>query len=83
MEKLIDSKKVIYLVVKDTKKTEHRLNIDVHALRERYGHGELTRIGWIPGNCNPADSLTKIAPLKKERRSTLSSLMTTKILLAP
>lgn len=35
------------------------MQIDIHELRESYEHGELARIGWIPGGSNPADALTK------------------------
>lgn len=74
LEALIDSKTVFDVVAKDGRTNERRLQIDVHALKESYTRGELTRIGWIPGHRNPADTLTKMTTLDKEKSTPLNDL---------
>lgn len=77
IEALVDSKTVFDVVAKDAKTSERRLQIDVHALRESYARGELTRLGWIPGNKNPADTLTKISTLRARKPTPLDDIIRT------
>lgn len=59
MEAFVDSRTLFNVVTKNSNTAERRLQIDIFALRESYKNGELKRIGWIKGNENPADVLTK------------------------
>lgn len=59
IEAYVDSKTVFDVVAKDGVTTEKRLEIDIHALREAYANGEISRLGWLPGGQNAADGLTK------------------------
>lgn len=56
---LVDSKTLFNVVAKDGKTLEKRLQIDVHSIRESLNVGDLKRLGWIPGNQNYSDGLTK------------------------
>jgi hypothetical protein len=42
---------------------EKRLMIDVMCLQQVYKRREITKVKWIDGNINPADSITKSKPL--------------------
>lgn len=38
---------------------EKRLQIDANSLRQSHHEGEIRTLGWIPGDKNPADGLTR------------------------
>lgn len=59
IDKLIDSKMVFDVIAKRSQTTEKRLQIEVLSLRENYDCGNLDSFGWLPGNQNAADHLTK------------------------
>lgn len=56
---LTDSESLFKCIVKSTTTTEKRLMIDIEAGREAYGKQEISDIGWIRTDDNPADGLTK------------------------
>ena len=64
LEAMVDSKTVFDVIARDSQTAERRLQIDVLALRQSYNCGELDRLGWIPGEKNGADPLTKYALAK-------------------
>ena len=55
----VDSRTVFNVVAKRANTREKRLQIDINALRQSYQKGEIYYFGWIPGNQNVADGLTK------------------------
>lgn len=59
LDAFIDSRTVFNTVAKTAPTLEKRLLIDVCALRESHGKGELRNISWIPSDENVADGLTK------------------------
>lgn len=59
LEDYLYIKTVFDVVDKDGSTTEKRLQIDVLSLRESYARGEVTTLGWVPGNLNAADSVNK------------------------
>lgn len=61
MDDLVDSRTLFRVVAKVAGTTETRLQIDIDSVRESYERGDLSRINWIPGKRNPADTLTKVA----------------------
>lgn len=73
LEAYVDSRSVFEVLAKDDNTTEKWLQIDIHALRKSYSKGELDRIGWISGDSNPADEMTKVSKLKS---NPLTRLMT-------
>lgn len=81
LDALIDSRTVFNVIAKDAQTAERRLQIDVLALRQSYDAGELERIGWIPGDKNPADSLTK--PVLNIRSPLFSIMVTNRFLTKP
>ena len=54
-----DSKQLFDVLTKSTYPTERRLMIDVAAARESYTRFEISNIGLVRGDVNPADALTK------------------------
>lgn len=58
---LTDSESLFKCIVKSTTTTEKRLMIDIEAARQAYGKQEISDIGWIRSEDNPADGLTKPA----------------------
>ena len=54
-----DSDSLFKTIVKSTTTTEKRLMIDVEAAREAYGRQDISDVGWIRSQDNPADGLTK------------------------
>lgn len=62
LKAFVDSKTVFDVLAKQGKTCEKLLQIDIHALRESYDRGELTRVCWIPGATNPADALKNFHP---------------------
>lgn len=54
-----DSKKLFDAVTCGKRTTERRLSIDVTAARQSYKQFEITSIGLMRGDVNPADGLTK------------------------
>lgn len=74
IEAYVDSRSTFDIVAKQGKTVEKRLQIDIHCLKQSYSNGELSKLGWIQGVSNPADSMTKnvmkdISPLKEIMRS--------------
>lgn len=61
---LTDSESLFKCIVKSTTTTEKRLMIDIEAAREAYCKQEISDIGWIRYEDNPADGLTKPAPVQ-------------------
>ena len=55
----VDSRTVFNVVAKQATTSEKRLQIDINALRQSYQLGEMHYFGWIPGEQNVADGLTK------------------------
>lgn len=64
LDAFFDRRTVIDVIVENGMTTERRLQIDNCALKQSYMDGVITRLGWIQGNRNPADALTKITKLK-------------------
>lgn len=56
----VDSSTLFDVIAKDSRSSECRLQIDIHALCQYYAASELKQLGWIPGHLNPADCLTKV-----------------------
>lgn len=54
-----DSHSLFDCLVKIGTTNEKRLMIDIMCLRQAYERREITEIVWIPGQSNPADSMTK------------------------
>ena len=54
-----DSDSLFKVIVKNSTTTERRLMIDLQATREAYGNHEISDIGWVKSDDNPADALTK------------------------
>lgn len=59
IEVLIDINTVLYVIANNSKTTEKILQFDVFALRDSHENGELNNQGWVPGDRNNADPLTK------------------------
>jgi hypothetical protein len=55
---------------------EKRLMINIIAIRESYKRREISKIRWITGDSNPADTMTKATP-----NSCLQALVSTNELL--
>lgn len=55
-----DSKHLFDALTKGQKKSEKWLMIDVLATREAYKRFEMSSIGLVPGDQNPADALSKL-----------------------
>lgn len=55
-----DSKCLFDVITKNTTTTEKRLMIDVQTIREAYEKMEISDVGWIRSEQNPADALTKV-----------------------
>lgn len=53
-----DSDSLFKTIVQSTTTTERRLMIDIEAAREAYGRQEISDVGWIRSEDNPADGLT-------------------------
>lgn len=74
---LTDSESLFKTIVKSTTTTEKRLMIDIREAREAYGKQEISDVGWIRSEDNPADGLTKPAPCAAlERLMDMGSLDT-------
>ena len=58
---LTDSKQMFDVITKASQTTERRLMIDIVATREAYNNYEISNVGLIATEYNPADGLTKIA----------------------
>ena len=59
IDAFVDSRTTFNCVAKQSGTAEKRLQIDAAAIRQSYDRGELRCLGWIPGEENPADGLTK------------------------
>jgi len=59
----VDSRTVFNTVAKTAPTLEKRLQIDAFALRQAQNRGDFRRLGWIEGNSNPTDGLTRKDPL--------------------
>lgn len=58
----MDSRQLLDIVTKGLSTSEHRLMINVAALRESYNRFEIDQIGLVRGKMNIADALTKTTP---------------------
>ena len=56
---LTDFKQLFDVITKSSHTTEKRLMIEVTAAREAYNRHEISNVGLVPGDGNPADGLTK------------------------
>lgn len=65
---LTDSERLFKTIAKSTTTTEKLLMIDIQAAREAYGKQEISDVGWIRSEDNPADGLTKPAPCEALER---------------
>ena len=54
-----DSESLFKVIVKSTTTTEKRLMIDIKAAREEYDASEISDVGWVSSDDNPADGFTK------------------------
>jgi len=54
-----DSRTVFNTIAKMSNTLEKRLQIDANSLRHSHHKGEIRTLGWIPGDKNPADGLTR------------------------
>lgn len=54
-----DSKQLFDVIAKSSHTTEKRLMIEITTAREAYDTDEISNVGLIPGDKNPADGLTK------------------------
>lgn len=63
---LSDSKTTFNCVAKSSGTIEKRLQIDAATLRQSLRTGELNAAGWLPGNQNPSDGLTRDSVLKHD-----------------
>lgn len=59
IEAFLDSRTVFDAIAKSRRKTERSFQISIATQRESYKNIKLARLGWMPGNTNPADALTK------------------------
>lgn len=59
LDALVDSLTFFELIEKDGKKSERRPQIYTHLLKDSFAKRDLTTIGLIPGEYNPADALKK------------------------
>lgn len=57
-----DSKSMFDVLTKPSSTTERRLMIDLRALQEAYKREEISHVGLIGSEHNPADGLTKSKP---------------------
>lgn len=60
LEVHVDSKTVFDIVGKHSNTTKKRLQIDAMTIRYIYDAVEMEKLRWLPGEMNPADSLTKL-----------------------
>lgn len=60
IEALVDSKTAFGVVAKQSQTSERPLQIDALALRESYDNCDFENMGWIPGERNAANPLTKL-----------------------
>ena len=75
---LYDSKTTFNCVANSSGTLEKRLQIDAATLRQSLVTGELQSAGWIPGNQNPADGLTRDEVLKNDH-PLIRIMMTNKV----
>jgi Reverse transcriptase (RNA-dependent DNA polymerase) len=68
---LTDSKSLFDIITKSSSTLEKRLMIDVAAARESYANEELSDIGLIRGEHNPADAFTKDSPAARKMLETI------------
>ena len=59
MSMFTDSESLFKVIVKSTTTTGKRLMIDIQAAREAYDQSEISDVGWIVSEDNPADGLSK------------------------
>lgn len=62
LQMFTDSKSLFDIITKCTSMTEKRLLIDVKAVREAYEKFEVSDVGFVRSENNPADSFTKMRP---------------------
>jgi len=54
-----DSKQLFDVITRASHTTEKRLMVEITAAREAYNRHEISTVGLVPGEVNPADGLTK------------------------
>ena len=54
-----DSKQLFDVITRAAHTTEKRLMVEIMAAREAYNRYEISNVGLVPGDSNPADRLTK------------------------
>ena len=57
-----DSKSLYDCLIRLGTTQEKRLMVDIMCLRQAYERREITKVKWIDGDTNPADSMTKAKP---------------------
>ena len=55
-----DSRSLFDVITRNTSTSEVRLMVDVRSMRESYERMEISDLGWIRSEHNPADALTKM-----------------------
>lgn len=55
----VDTRTTSNWVAKQASTSENRFQIDGSAIKQAYTNGEITKIGWVCGDENPADGLTR------------------------
>lgn len=55
-----NSKSIFDIITKNSKRTEKRLQIDTHVVRQAYELYEISDVGFVRSENNPAGAFTKI-----------------------
>lgn len=76
-----DSKQLFDAMTKGRRTTEKRLMIDVSAARQAYRRFEISAVGLVRGEDNPADALSKIAGNQALRRVLVDGMDETPVVL--
>lgn len=79
LQMFTDSLQMFNVITKGSATTERRLMIDIFAAREAYNRKEITNVGFISGDDNYADGLTKQKPNDKLFQALSSGLLPTAV----
>ncbi len=64
LEMFTDSKSLLDVITKCSSTSERRLMIDIQIVRDAYSREEISDVGFIRSDQNPADALTKLSPCR-------------------